>query len=541
MTFSSGLYLRQTPSAQQDPSLQVPISAQSQFDGLQNFFGFLDKGLETFTDVLATKKAYKQQMAKIAQANDARAAQLTASGISSQDAINMAWEETRYAVPQTWAEVGQQNAVSDLALKANNGWVGAQSSATVLETATSQLETIEEKGLNGVSLDSLNWIDGTGLQQIVRAVMPGADAMIPLGKNGAWVRDEILQRALDISDRYTKLERDANLALYLDQGEAQIRNAATFALTGKKIPDQVMVGVADFYEGNKAEASKRALTVFEELIEGTAYKNDAVDGVYAGNALEELMSKFGIFYSDMELQELAREAAVKGNKANDLKVDEVEDGVRTALTNLPDSKWNAQGIRETLDSAGFTQEMYDQGLDADLLGNNTRFTAPLERYELDIRDGTRTVDAAMAYLRSVTDSQPLLLEWEDRFKKAARALLSQRREGRSLALQEARLEGELYREGEPFRRKEWEGVFDQGTGYKVEGIDGWGYLSDEASAYALYNMNEADVRIRQAVFQGKMSYQQGQEALKKIQDGILNDFKRNTLYWYRSTPSAASP
>lgn len=544
MTFSSGLYLRSAPPAQQDPSLQVPIQARSQFDGLQGFFGFLDKGLQTWTDVLETRKNYKQQMAQIAQANDARAAQLAASGISAQDAINMAWEETRYAAPKTWAEVGQQNAVSDLAKKANNGWVGHQSSAVVLETATSQLETIVEEGLDGKSLSSLEWINGQGLQQIVRAVMPKPETMIALGKNGAWVRDQIIKRALSISDDYTQQEKDANLADYLRDGGALLRNAAGFVLRGEHIPREVHVSVDEFVRGNPGEAQKLAQEVFESFVEEEAYKKDMVDGVEAGNQLKGFINSLGIPVTEMDIQELARKAAAKGNAVNALKLDEMEDKVKAALAKLPDNEWNAQGIRRVFDSVGFTPEMYDQGLDDYILSKNTRFTTPLEKYELDIREGRETLAGAVSFLHSMTDSASLRVEWLGKFERAQNARESEQRSGRSLALQQGRAWAEVWTADRPFRKEGWESTFSTGKNYEVPGL-GETRLLDEYAEEGQRAINKADVGIKQAIRLGELNPEAGQEILDNIEKGVMEGYMRDPDYWVEPpelpVPGGGSP
>lgn len=421
MTISSGLYLQQVAPARQDASLQVPLQARSQFDGLQNFFGFLDKGLKTFTDILDTKKAYEQQMAQIAEANDLRAAQLAASGISATDALDQAWQETRYAVPKTWNEVGKQNAVSDLAMRANNGWIEGQASATVLQTALAGLREIKQKGLNGVDLVDLNWINGEGLQQITKAVMPKAEAMIPLGRNGAWVRDQILKQAIGISNDYTERERKRNLAGWHADNKAGIQNLATYALSGQPVP-QVLAETVRLYQQQDPEAAREAATeIFEDRLRSITRESGVLKGWAEYDLLQPFMARFGVDLSDAEIDDMITEAVVQENRNEEVMEGERIERASDLLARLPDAQINSANVRAAFLEAGFTPEMLDQGAEDEVLSNNSRIVTSLEQATEAINMGTMTLDAGHAYLFNLTDSPAFTTEWTIKMNRAARA------------------------------------------------------------------------------------------------------------------------
>ena len=266
MAFSTGLYQQNVAPQQQDVRLQAPLMKQ-QVDGLASVFG---KGLEAFSEVLAQREQYEKEMAAIATANDKRAAQLAASGISSTDAIQMAWEESRYAVPKTWGDVGKQNAISDLAAKANNGWVGGQTSALTVETAMADLNLIQQNGINGVKLEDMNWIDGSGMKALVAATRPSSETMIALGPNAGWVRNQILDKVAHLSDVYTKKQKDNNLLMEKQHGRAQMRNMLGIDLRGEKVDPYLAADVTRYINNNPEDATQYAEELMWQNIETAA-------------------------------------------------------------------------------------------------------------------------------------------------------------------------------------------------------------------------------------------------------------------------------
>ena len=431
MTFSSGIYHQNVAPAQIDVSLQAPI-LQNQVKGLETFFG---KGLEAFSEIFETRERYKTQMAQIAQENDLRAAQLVEGGISSTDAINMAWEETRYMVPKTWGEVGKQNAISDLASKANNGWVGGQSSALTLETAMAEIEEIKRSGLDGVPLEDLDWINGDGFRKLVEVTRPSSEVMIALGSNASRVRNKILNRISHLSDVYTEKQRQSILNLEIEGGTADMANMVQDILDGDPIDNVLYSKVNKFVESHPDKVNGIAKNILKNVFWKSSYRGDISDAEELIPLLQPFASGFGIDLNGKEMADFIRESAIEGNNYVLTNRKELMNKADMQIEALPPEQKTKENISMIFDGVGFTKDMYDAGDDATVLNNASNIVVSLKRMELDIEEGTRSVDNGLNLLSSISDSVPFKMEWEEKFKDARGRFESKQRGISSLALQ----------------------------------------------------------------------------------------------------------
>ena len=424
MTFSTALYQQNIAPAQQDARLSAPLMKQ-QVDGLASVF---KGGLDLFSYVLEKKEQQKKQMAAIVQASDKRAAQLAASGISSQDAINMAWEESRHMVPKTWGDVSKQNAISDLASKANNGWTGGQSSAIVIETAMADLQAIQQHGIDGVPLEDLSWTNGDGLKKLVAATRPKPETMIALGPNGTWVRNQILDRAIHIADTYTEKERQKTDNQFIQNGVAQMNNLLKADLNGDPIPPYVASYVENFIEKNPAEAKKGAIQIIKQMAAKTSYDGSINDGYELLEKLQPFGLRFGEDTTSIEYQKFVVNEADAGNQNRLTETKENAEDFGKALAKLSlEEKLNRPLMYQLMLDNGFTpEEIETTTIDDEAIANDPEIEAIIRDMTIGIRNNQTTVAQGFGVINRLGgDSMYFRNLWGDQFYDAERAAINQ--------------------------------------------------------------------------------------------------------------------
>lgn len=523
MAFSTGFYSQNVAPAQLDARLQAPLLKQ-RVDGLSTVFG---KGFEFLTDILEKQEQYKNQMARVAQENDARAADLAESGISSTDAIQMAWEETRYAVPKTWGDVGKQNAVSDLASKANNGWTGGQSSAIVVETGLAQLQDAEENGINGVPLEDFDWINGDGLEKLIQLTRPKPETMLALGPNAKRVRNKLLTRAIKISNNYTKKQKEENIRLEIAGGTANMRNMVQDLIDGDPIDSHLSNQVSSFYQSYPAEAPKIAVGIVEEVLGKTARDNDLVDAEDLIPALTPFASQFGIDLDSMDMTNLMRSAAEAGNKRETLVRTEKIDEAVAKIEALEPEQRTKENFALVFDSVGLTEADYDAGLDAEILNEASNVNTELEAIRLGIGEGTYSLQDGINELAGLSDSIPFNLEWTDKFVKANRGFLSRQRSQRTLDALERRNRAENWRSFKPNIDFKVDTTFSENRGFNLPTGQTGARLTPEASEAAKAEAQRAIVDVKRAHDNGEISEEKMWEDIDKINRSVEYIFMRD--------------
>ena len=538
MTFSSGIYHQNVAPAQIDVSLQAPI-LQNQVKGLETFFG---EGLEAFSEIFETRERYKTQMAQIAQENDKRAAQLVEGGISSTDAINMAWEETRYMVPKTWGEVGKQNAISDLAIKANNGFISGESSALTLETAMAEIEEIKRSGLDGVPLEDLDWIDGSGFRALANATRPNSETMIALGPNASWVRNQILNRLTVISDEYTEKERQANLQQYISNGQANIRNMLDIDLRGEQVPSQLVNEVNDFIKKNPKDAKDYAKELGIEMIKKSSYNGSIFDGRETYENLQTFLGSFGIYLSPMEADKIIHEAAMMGNKIENDRIKEISSDSSKALNELSIEEIQdpSKTIQILIDN-GFDEEMINETFNDDMvLDKNENFNLPLDAMLLEIQKGNRTVSDGEALIRRMAPySIPLQLKWDTLFQKAQFGANARARGNASLALQMRRERTENFNAGNQYYKSYTEGIFSPDAIHDIDGE--LKSLNPGVAATAQLGVSRQALEIRRDYVNGVISLEQADQLIQDINDLTLDGLLLNPNSFVQLQPEQTEP
>ena len=469
MTFSTGLYQQNVAPQQQDVRLSAPLMRQ-QVDSLASVFG---QGLEAFSEILNTREQYKQEMAAIAQANDKRAAQLAASGISSTDAINMAWEETRYMVPKTWGDVGKQNAISDLAAKANNGWVGGKSSAIVIETAMADIAAIKENGIDGVALDDLNWADGTGLKKLVAATRPKTETMIALGPNATWVRNQIQDRVLHLANVYTEKQRQETLDQYHADGRDQMENLYMIDLNGGEISPYLHQYVTNYIKKNPAKAKEAGYNIIVKHITSESFNKNMADGVTAFEKSLEFATAMGIELDPVEMQKLISREAQAGNEVRLSEITERNENIAADLDKVPYEQYvsNPAIPYQIMMKWGVPLDEIEQlSVEDDLLNNDSNFNAALNTLSNNIRLGTRTYDDGMNLVRSLAPySVALQSKWGSKFLADQNAYDSQQRAKRSDSRDEKRLRLAYWDSSHDYLIGEMDQNFDPSIVHDVNG------------------------------------------------------------------------
>ena len=525
MTFSTGLYHQNVAPQQIDVRLQAPIQApilQNQAKGLELFFG---KGLEVFSEIFEQREKYKNQMAQIAQENDRRAAELVEGGISSTDAINMAWEETRYMVPKTWGEVGKQNSISDLASRANNGWIGGQSSALTLETAIAEIEELKQNGIDGTPLEDLDWINGDGFRALASATRPSSETMIALGPNASRVRNKILNRISHLSDVYTEKQRQSILNMEIAGGTADMTNMVQDLLDGDPIDNVLYSKVNKFVESHPGRVNEIATNIIKNVFWKTSHNGDISDAEELIPILQPFASRFGIDLDGKEMTDFIRESAIAGNNYVLTNRKELMTKADLQIEALPPEERTKENISMIFEEVGFTKDMYDAGDDAEVLNDASNVISSLKKMELDIEEGYRSVAEGLNLVSSISDSIPFKIDWEERFKDANNKFESRQRGRASLALQIKRDRRENWNPIGGFYGNQVDKTFSTTIIHDVDG-DLKSY-TQEASDTANLFLNREMVDIRRNYVNGDISEEEGEQAIQDLIEFTIEKLEYN--------------
>ena len=525
MTFSSGIYHQNVAPQQIDVRLQAPIQApilQNQAKGLELFFG---KGLEAFSQIFETREKYKEQMAQIAQENDKRAAQLVEGGISSSDAIQMAWEETRYMIPKTWGEVGKQNSISDLASRANNGWIGGQSSALTLETAIAEIEEIKQNGIDGTPIEDLDWINGDGFRKLVEVTRPSSEVMIALGPNASRVRNKILNRISHLSDVYTEKQRQSILNLEIQGGTADMANMVQDILDGDQIDNELYSKVNKFVESHPDKVKGIATNILKNVLWKSSHNGDISNAEELIPILEPFALRFGIDLDGKEMTDFIRESAIEGNNYVLTDRKEMMNKADMQIEALPPEQKTKENISMIFDGVGFTKDMYDAGDDATVLNNASNIVVSLKKMELDIEEGFRSVENGLNLLSSISDSIPFKIDWEEKFKDARGRFESKQNENKSLALQMKRDRRDNWTPIGGFYGNQVDKTFSTKVVHDIG--DEQKSLTQGASDTATLFLDRKMVDIRRDYVNGIISEEEAEQAIQDLMEITIEGLQLN--------------
>ena len=534
MTFSTGLYHQNVAPAQIDVRLQAPIQApilQNQARGLELFFG---KGLEVFSEIFEQREKYKTQMAQIAQENDRRAAELVAGGISSTDAINMAWEENRYKEPKTWGEVGKQNAIADLASKANNGWIGGQSSAITLETAMAQLEAFQRDGIDGIPLEDMDWINGDGLRKLVELTRPSPEVMIALGPNAPGVRNKILNRIVHLSDVYTEKQRQSIRNLEIAGRTADMANMVQDIISGEQIDDETINSVNKFIKSYPDKVNGAATNILKNVLWESSHNGDISNAEELIPLLQPFALRFGIDLEGKEMTDFIRESAIEGNNYVLTDRKEMMNKADMQIEALPPEQKTKENISMIFDGVGFTKDMYDAGDDATVLNNASNIVVSLKRMELDIEEGSRSVADGINLLSSISDSVPFKMEWEENFKDARGRFESKQRGISSLALQMKRDRRDNWTPIGGYYGNQIDKTFSTKVVHDIG--DEQKSLTQGASDTATLFLDRKMVDIRRDYVNGIITEEEGEQAIQDLMEITIEGLQLNPNSFVQLSP-----